>query len=661
MAHSGGFFAGAVTVVLVQVGLYLFAGMAHSSGFVTGAVTTAIVGFYLFAGGRINLGTGLGTSSQSSQEQNSTEAPVESMNPPSGVTKLNDSVWKLYSPTWTHEVQIIFFHGLQPGDFENAFWRTWVSTENEQLVWPQKWLTIKFPLAQMLSVSYNSSAKSDAGQTDMYALGENLVNDIIWNLGCGQNCPVFLVGHSLGGIVIKQFILSAIKMKYLLDPDQDKMDIQRISTFLDNFKGAFFYATPHGGSRVADFASLLQQSSKVLGLLRTLNTQRTRINEEFSKQRRNWKARTYGVGEHLPTTYLGFNEVVIEEPSARLDVDGYYTHTVADHFTVCKARDENDSAVIGKLTKFITDTLPSLNRPAGVIKLNDSVWELYSPKESPTMEIIFFHGLQLGDYEHAHWKTWVATTDEQLLWPQKWLKIKFPRARILSVSYNLSAKRDYTGQTDKNTVEYVVKNLMSDIILCSECGQDLPVVFVGHSLGGIVIKKFMLDTVEMQSTLDHKNDHTNVRRISTFFDNCKGAFFYATPHSGSNLEDFVSLLPERSEVLQFFRILNSRQVNINAQFDTLSTHLDLQTYGVGEGLRTRHLNFNEKIVPEESARHKVNGYYTHMDADHFTVCRARDENDSVVIGKLTKFITDIQRRLAEAIQATFHAHFQKRR
>ncbi|CAM6092098.1 unnamed protein product [Calypogeia fissa] len=650
MAHSGGFFAGAVAVVFVQVGFYLFAGLAHSSGFSAGALSVALVWFYMFTGGRMSLGTGLGTSSPSSQEQKSTQTPVESMNRPSGITKLNDSVWELYSPKWTPEVQIIFFHGLQPGDFENAFWRTWASTDNEQLVWPQKWLTIKFPLARMLSVSYNSSAKSDAGQTDMYALGENLVTDIITHLECGQNCPVFLVGHSLGGIVIKQFILSAIKMKYLLDPDQQKMDIQRISTFLDNFNGAFFYATPHGGSRIADFASLLQQSSKVLGLLRTLNTQRARINDEFRQQRRNWKARTYGVAEHLPTTYLGFNEVVVEEPSGRRDVDGFYIHTAGDHFTVCQARDENDSAVIGKLTKFITDTLPSLNRPAGVTKLNESVWELYSPiKETPTMEIIFFHGLQRDDYEHAHWKTWVAKSDEQLLWPQKWLTVKFPRARILSVSYNLSANGGYASQTDMNTVEYVVKNLMSDIILCSECGQNLPVVFVGHSLGGIVMKKFMLDTFEMRSTSEHNEDYTNVRRISRFFDNCKGAFFYATPHSGSNLEKFVSRLPERSEVLQFFRILDSRQVNINGQFDTLSTNLDLQTYGVGEGRPTAHLNFNEKVVPEESARHKVNGFYSHRDADHFTVCRARDENDSVVIGKLTKFITDIQRSAANVI------------
>ncbi|CAM6093478.1 unnamed protein product [Calypogeia fissa] len=37
---------------------------------------------------------------------------------------------------------------------------------------------------------------------------------------------------------------------------------------------------------------------------------------------------------------------------------------------------------------------PSLNREDD--KINDSVWELYSPKGKPAVEIIFFHGLQLG-------------------------------------------------------------------------------------------------------------------------------------------------------------------------------------------------------------------------------------------------------------------------
>lgn len=139
----------------------------------------------------------------------------------------------------------------------------------------------------------------------MYLLGENLVADIIFSgdYAIGQNCPVFLVGHSLGGIVIKQFILSAIRKQTLTNPETNQRGVDRVSKFLDNIKGAFYFATPHGESRIADLACILPVPSPILGLLRTLNTERRRIHEEFRRQRNKLHARAYAVAEGRDTVY----------------------------------------------------------------------------------------------------------------------------------------------------------------------------------------------------------------------------------------------------------------------------------------------------------------------------------------------------------------------
>lgn len=229
--------------------------------------------------------------------------------------QLNDSIWKLYAPDEGEpDADIIFFHGLQTGDYEEAFWKTWRAKDQEQLIWPKDWLSKILPNARILSVSYNSSAKHVKGEStdqgDMELLGEILVDDIVLDKrsDIGQTCPVFLVGHCLGGIVIKQFILSVINEKTSFQPRDDQNEneqskVDRTATFLKNFKGAYFYGTPNGGipNNVTPFANLLTSPSPILKFLRTLDTHRGRINEDFRQLRSNRHVLTHGIGEARAT------------------------------------------------------------------------------------------------------------------------------------------------------------------------------------------------------------------------------------------------------------------------------------------------------------------------------------------------------------------------
>lgn len=210
--------------------------------------------------------------------------------------QVNSSVWELYAPRGMPEMVIIFFHGLQLGEFEDAFWKTWLAINPQDGVWPREWLSKCIPNARILSVTYNSCATMSDGQPDMYSLGENFVNDII-NLG--QDCPVFLVGHSLGGLVLKQFILSAIRIR---NGNNTRLE-ERITKFLKNWKGVYYYATPHGGAEIANLASRLPNMSPILELLKTLSRDTRRINEEFREQRARLNKTAFSVGEGLATSF----------------------------------------------------------------------------------------------------------------------------------------------------------------------------------------------------------------------------------------------------------------------------------------------------------------------------------------------------------------------
>lgn len=240
--------------------------------------------------------------------------------------QLNNHVWQLACPE-EYDVEIIFFHGLQMGDFEDAFWKTWRARDDENVVWPRDWLCKRLPKARILSVSYNSSATKRRGQADIQGLGDNLCSDIIGdstsNIGQKDNCPVFLVGHSLGGIVIKQFISRSVNQVSLYNSDTHDYQIQRFNKFLRNWKGVFYYATPHRGSRIADLAAELPQTSPILRLLKVLDTEKQIINEEFAKHLANMRVRSFAVAEGLPTvkvrlTHRSNNEILEASSIAKM-------------------------------------------------------------------------------------------------------------------------------------------------------------------------------------------------------------------------------------------------------------------------------------------------------------------------------------------------------
>jgi triacylglycerol esterase/lipase EstA (alpha/beta hydrolase family) len=217
--------------------------------------------------------------------------------------QLNDSLWELHAPEG-HDMDIVFFHGLQFwGDFKDAVWKTWRVRGTENEIWPKKLLTKTFPTARMASVSNNSTVMRNDGQLCMYTLGEYLVSGIILaNFNIGQESrPVFLVGHSVGGLIIKQLIISAIDMQGKYEITNNGSNFNKITAFLNNFKGVFYYSPPHNGSRLGDLLRRLPVISPTVERLITLDASTARLNNDFRIYRQKLRAGAMAVAEGLET------------------------------------------------------------------------------------------------------------------------------------------------------------------------------------------------------------------------------------------------------------------------------------------------------------------------------------------------------------------------
>lgn len=120
--------------------------------------------------------------------------------------------------------------------------------------------------------------------------------------------------------------------------------------------------------------------------------------------------------------------------------------------------------------------------------------------------MLFIHGI-LG----AAFKTWrqkdPSTVEEEKeaeskddyteCWPKSWLAADCPNLRVLSVEYDshLSDWMDHCpAENRRKSLAYRSRELLKKLKLAGV--GERPVVWVAHSMGGLLVKKMLLDASE---------------------------------------------------------------------------------------------------------------------------------------------------------------------
>ena len=219
---------------------------------------------------------------------------------------------------------------------------------------------------------------------------------------------------------------------------------------------------------------------------------------------------------------------------------------------------------------------------------------------APT-DIIFIHGLT-GDAK----TTWL-NTDTNFYLPRE--VAKNTNVRSFVVGYSNPASR-FAGKG--MSLDERTKNLL--LLMQNNSMFQRNTILVGHSFGGLLIKKLML-SMRLSGSTDE-------------FNNLKGVIFLATPHFGSGWANFLYLAQGFFTGTQAVKNLfhNNKELMILDQdyselLSNSSINIKLNSYGE---------NSNLMIVSAKSSNPGISSCkHTPIDASHSEICKPKDSKELV--------------------------------
>jgi pimeloyl-ACP methyl ester carboxylesterase len=239
-------------------------------------------------------------------------------------------------------------------------------------------------------------------------------------------------------------------------------------------------------------------------------------------------------------------------------------------------------------------------------------------RDQKRVNVVFVHGLGGHAYD-----TWRRSAEDKTFWPV-WLSRDIPGLVAWTLAYD-APPTNWLGTA--MPIQDRAKNVLECLLGQREL-KDLPLVFVCHSLGGLVVKQVL-------RTANDRRDRCPAE--AGLVDSVKGVVFIATPHTGS----MQATLLDRLRLIAWPSASTLDLVKNNANLR------DLNVWYRNWSVAIRHKVFYEKVgtvagvvvADDSSDPGLLNVDPVAIDADHVQICKPTDTDD-MVYARTRDFIVD---------------------
>ncbi len=267
------------------------------------------------------------------------------------------------------------------------------------------------------------------------------------------------------------------------------------------------------------------------------------------------------------------------------------------------------------------------------------------------VDIVFVHGLN-GDPQ----TTWTAEKSK-IFWPAQLLPkiVEEEKARILTYGYETDISSFADSQSKRslaNYAEHLIGQLVANRRL--QNANERPLVFVAHSLGGLLVKDALAYSAEFSGA---RSEHLQSIFISTY-----GILFLGTPHTGSSNAEWVSCLERICDAVFPRKLTDNQSQLIGALKNNCETLQDinhrflpllsqLHIYSFYELKPTKVKGVLKHIVDKQSVYLMVAHEITApINTDHFHMCKFEDDSApgfDLVVGAIQRYAADAPSAIAQ--------------
>ncbi|EEY21230.1 pfs [Verticillium alfalfae VaMs.102] len=239
--------------------------------------------------------------------------------------------------------------------------------------------------------------------------------------------------------------------------------------------------------------------------------------------------------------------------------------------------------------------------------------------------------------------------ENNVYWPRDLLPAIIPDARVLTYGYDTRISHPFGPQRSQSGVYAIARDFLCELEGRRQ-SPGRPIIFVVHSLGGIVVKELLKASSE---SLDERAFLKDVH------DSTAGVLFFGTPHAGADPRGLAHHIVQsiaramrisaNSQVLDTLLPSSERLEELRDHFKPMAIRQNWLIYSFQEALPVQLLG--KKVVEDVSSCLEIpQEIRQHIHANHMEMCRFNELEDPQF-----QKVKHALRRLAEAALARTRA------
>ena len=248
--------------------------------------------------------------------------------------------------------------------------------------------------------------------------------------------------------------------------------------------------------------------------------------------------------------------------------------------------------------------------------------QVYTPlgDERKFVDVVFIHGL------NGHPKETWTSEKSKIFWPVQLLApvIQEDNTRVLVYGYDADVT-SFTDGGSKDKIHNYAEQLVAELCANRRKHKALkrPIIFVAHSLGGLVVKRALIYSSEIRG---NHTEHLRSIYVSTY-----GILFLGTPHKGFEtfewgflLESICSVVETQPQLINALKTNSETLQVIDRQFTQIVDRYRI--YFFHEAKPTKLRGSLKYIVSEESASPSIPDVdRASIQQDHFHMSKFEDD------------------------------------